>query len=99
MALHEAQRLGAGGRDRHELIGRRQREGFSMPFEIVDRVVVAERLAHLLGQALAALIVAQHPEALAQAGHDPVPAVERSAHFVQQHHDRPAAGPPADSEC
>ena len=89
VALHEAEHLRACGRHRHQMIGGRQVERRQHGLEIAHRIVVAELLAHLLGQALAALIVAQHPKALAQARRDPVPTVERSPQFMQQHHDRP----------
>src|SRR6267142_644932 len=88
MPLEEAQHLRAGRGHADEVVGRLEVEVLERALEVVDRVVVAELRPHLLGQAGAALVVAQHAELRRQAGRHTVPAVERAAHLVQQHHHR-----------
>src|SRR5262249_31366109 len=56
--------------------------------EIVHQSLIGEGLAHLLGQAGTALVIAQHAVGAAQARRDGIPAVERAAHLMQQHHRR-----------
>src|SRR5262249_8093113 len=72
--------------------GRLEIEGLDHGLQVVDRVVVAELLTHLLGEPGAALVVAQNAIALGEPGRDRVPAVERAAHLMQQH-DRWSARP------